>query len=399
MRFSSLTERVAGGGAEAWGVHFQALRERAAGRQITFLTIGDPDQPAPEVVIEAAREALANNIKGYAPIAGLPAVRAAVAARIARRTGARCEESKIVLAPGAQAALYIVLQCIAGPGDEVIIAEPVYATYGAVVGACGAKMVTTPLRPERGFHPDLAAMEAAITPRTRAIWINSPHNPSGAVLERAELEAIAALARRHDLWLLADEVYEDLAYARPHISAWSLADMAGRTIVVSSLSKSHAIPGFRFGWIAGPPELTLHAFNLVLCMLYGGPPFIQAAVMPALARDLPEVAALREDYRRRSAAFAALLATAPDCRIAAPEGGMFALLDVRPTGLSAQAFAEGLLAEEAIAVLPCDAFGPSAVGHLRISLTLPDEALLAAGARIVAYAERVAKRDGRRLAS
>ncbi len=390
MKFSPLVDRIAGGGAEGWAVHFEAMRQKAAGRDITFLTIGDPDQGPPAVVIEATREALRLNHKGYAPIAGLPAVRAEVAARIARRTGAPCAESNVILTPGDQAGLFCAVQCIVAAGDEIIVPEPVYATYAGVIGASGAKMVNVPLRPERGFHPDLAAMEAAITPRTRAIWINSPHNPTGAVMDRAEMEAVAALCRRHDLWLLSDEVYEDMAYARPHVSAWSLPGMADRTIVVSSLSKSHAIPGFRFGWVAGPPELISHVFDLVLCMLYGGPPFIQEGVLPALREDLPEVAALREDYRRRSQDFSDLLAAAPGCRLTAPEGGMFCLLDVRGTGLAAARFAERLLEEEAIAVLACDAFGPSAVGHVRISLTLPDAALHAAGRRIVAFTERLA---------
>jgi arginine:pyruvate transaminase len=371
-------------------VHDKAARQRAAGREITFLTIGDPDQPAPAVVIEATREALRLGNKGYGPYAGLPGVRAAVAARIQRRTRTFCEMPNVLLMPGAQAALYAAVQCIIGPGDEIIAPEPVYATYPGVVGASGARMVATPLDPARGFHPDLAAMAGAITPRTRAIWINTPHNPTGAVLGAGEMDAIAALCRRHDLWLLCDEVYEDLAYARPHVSAWSLPDMADRVIVVSSLSKSHALPGFRFGWIAGPAPLIAHATNLVLCMLFGGPPFIQEGVLPALERDLPEAAELREAYRRRAAEVSALLAAAPGCRLAPPEGGMFALLDVRPTGLDATAFAEALLEEEAIAVLPCDAFGPSAAGHLRISLTLPDDRLRDAAGRIVAFAGRLA---------
>jgi arginine:pyruvate transaminase len=181
-----------------------------------------------------------------------------------------------------------------------------------------------------------------------------------------------------------------MAYARPHVSAWSLQGMADRAIVVSSLSKSHAIPGFRFGWIAGPAPLIERVINLVLCMLFGGPPFLQEGVLPALQRDLPEVAALRETYRRRAADFSALLAGAPACRLTAPEGGMFALLDVRATGLASLAFARRLLAEEAVAVLPCDAFGPSAAGHVRISLTLPEAQLMAAGHKIVAFATRLA---------
>src|SRR5437764_4223563 len=131
-----------------------------------------------------------------------------------------------------------------------------YATYEAVAGASGATIVNVPLRPETGFHPDLAALARAVTPKTRVIWINSPHNPTGAVFTAEEIETIAALCRTHDLWLLSDEVYEDLAYARPHLSPWSLPGMAERTVVVSSLSKSHAVPGFRFGWIIGPEALS-----------------------------------------------------------------------------------------------------------------------------------------------
>ena len=386
MKYSPLVKRVAGGGADTWRVHDQATALKAAGRDITFLTIGDPDQAPAELIIESARASLAAHHKGYAPIAGQPAVRAALAARIARRSGAPCALENVIVTLGAQAGLYCAMQCVAGPGDEVIALDPVYATYDAVVAAAGASIVKVPLNPEAGFHPDLAAIEAAVTPATRAILINSPHNPTGAVFDHAEKVALAEICRRHDLWLISDEVYEDMAYARPHVSIWSLPEAAGRAVVISSLSKSHAIPGFRLGWVAAPPELARHIFNLLLCMVFGGPPFIQEAVLPALQRDLPEVAALREDYRRRGQAMAALLATAPGCAAAPPEGGMFLLVDVRSTGLSALAFAEGLLHAQGVAVLPCDSFGDNVAGRLRISLTLPDALLLAAGRRIVAYA-------------
>lgn len=390
MKFAPLVDRLAGAGADAWTVHIEAVRQAAGGRKITFLTIGDPDQPAPDAVVEATCASLRSGHKGYSPYAGSPAVRAAIAARIRRRTGAPCETGNVIVVPGAQAGVYCAVQCIAGPGDEIIVPEPVYATYAGVIGASGARMINVPLNPDRGFHPDVAAMERAITPATRAIWINTPHNPTGAVLDAAEMTAIGELCRRHDLWLLSDEVYEDMAYARPHVGALSLAGLAERVIVVSSLSKSHAIPGFRFGWIAGPQGLVSHVIDLVLCMLFGGPPFIQAGVLPALTADLPEVGALRETYRRRSALMAEALTPAPGCRASAPEGGMFILLDVRATGLGSTAFAERLLAEQAVAVLPCDAFGPSAAGHVRISLTLPEAALLDAAGRIVSFARGLA---------
>ncbi|MGO8917184.1 MAG: pyridoxal phosphate-dependent aminotransferase [Stellaceae bacterium] len=391
MQFSPLVGRIAGRGARAWSVHFDAVRQRAQGRDVLLLTVGDPDQSPPEAVIAATVAALQSRKTGYSPIIGHPALRAAIAARVQRRTGTPTGAENVAVVPGTQAGLYAALQCLAGPGDEIIALEPTYATYEAVAGAAGARLVTVPLRPETGFHPDLAALARAVSPRTRVLWINSPHNPTGAVFTRQEIEAIAALARRHDLWLLSDEVYEDLAFARPHLSPRSLPDMAERSVVVSSLSKSHAMPGFRLGWVAGPEALIAHLFDLVLCMLYGSPPFIQLGALKALETDLPEVAALAGDYRRRAALFAGILADAPRCRVIPPEGGMFVLLDIRGTGLTAEAFARALLEAEGVAALPCDGFGPSVAGHLRLALTLADASLAEAGRRIVRLAQRLAE--------
>jgi arginine:pyruvate transaminase len=267
MRFSPLVEQIAGRGAGAWAVHIEAARRREAGEDIIFLTVGDPDQEPPQAVIEATVAALRRHRTGYAPTIGYPAVREAIAARVARRTGQACRADNIAVVPGTQGGLYSAVQCLAGPGDEIVVGEPIYATYEAVIGASGARMVTFPLRPDTGFHADLDALSQAITPRTRVMWINSPHNPTGAVFTEAEIDAIAALCRRHDLWLLSDEVYEDLAFARPHVSAWSLQGMAERTVVVSSLSKSHAIPAFRFGWWSGAG--TTGTYQLLLSMTYG----------------------------------------------------------------------------------------------------------------------------------
>jgi arginine:pyruvate transaminase len=391
MRYSPLVDRVAGKGAAAWGIHFTAMQQRAAGREVIVLTVGDPDQAPPPSVIEATVDSLRAHRTGYSPIVGEPRVRAAIAARFARRTGMPCGSENVVVVPGTQAGLFCAFQCIAAPGDEVIVPEPMYATYEAVVGACGARLVNVPLRPESGFHPDLEALAKAVNARTRVIWINSPHNPTGAVMTREEIETVAALCRKHDLWLVSDEVYEDLAFARPHVSPWSLPEMAARTIVVSSLSKSHAIPGFRLGWIIGPPALSRHLFNLVLCMLYGGPPFIQDGAFLALSRELPEVTALAADYRRRAALLSGILAEAPRCKVTPPEGGMFVMLDVRGTGLGSQSFADRLLEREGVAVLPCDGFGPSGVGQLRISLSIDDETLAEAGRRIVRMARELAR--------
>ncbi len=391
MRYSPLVDRIAGRGSGAWAVHIEARRRQEAGEDIIFLTVGDPDQAPPAALIEATVSALRRHRTGYAGILGFPELREAIAARVARRSGQPCGPENIAVVPGAQGGLFTALHCLAGPGDEVIVPEPIYATYEAVIGACGARMVTVPLRPEAGFHPDLDLIAAAITPRTRVIWINSPHNPTGAVFTGGEVEAIAAFCRRHDLWLVSDEVYEDLAFARPHTSAWSLPGMAERTVVVSSLSKSHAVPAFRFGWIVGPPALANHLFNLLLSMTYGSPAFIQDGALAAFKEELPEVAALRGDYRRRAELMSGILRAAPKCRVTPPEGGMFVLLDVRGTGLTAEAFALGLLEGERVAVLPCDGFGPSAVGHLRIALSAPDARLAEAGERIAHFARSLAE--------
>jgi arginine:pyruvate transaminase len=394
MRFSPLVDRIAGKGSDTWNIHWRARALKAEGRDVILLTVGDPDLPPPAALIDATIESLRRGQTGYSMITGFPEVRAAVAARHERRTGQKTDADNVVLVPGAQAGLFCALHCLAGPGDEVIVPEPMYATYEAVAGATGARAVNVPLRPERDFHLDPDDLARAVTPRTRVIWLNSPHNPTGAVMTREEVEFAADLCRRHDLWLLSDEVYQELAYARPHVSPASLPGMTERTAVVSSLSKSHAVPGFRFGWIVGPHALTAHLGKLLLCMLYGGPPFIQAGAMAALTQDLPEVAILREAWQRRAALVVAGLAGAPGLRARAPEGGMFVLVDCRDTGLSAGAFADLLLERTGVAVLACDGFGPSVAGHLRISLGAPDARLAEAAARIGNMARELARTGG-----
>jgi len=392
VRFSPLVDRIAGEETGAWRVHAEGVRSREAGHEVIFLTVGDPDQAAPAPVLDATIEALRRNRTGYSPIIGYPQVRTAVAERMHRRTGQPCSADNVVLTPGTQGGLFCAVNCLAGPGDEVILPEPIYGPYAGVIGASGARMVSVPLRAEKGFHPDLDSLACAVTPRTRVIWINSPHNPTGAVFTADEVAGVAALCREHDLWLLSDEVYEDLVFARPHTSPWSLPGMAERTIVASSLSKSHAMAGFRFGWVIGPPALSRHLFDFLLCMYFGGPAFIQDGAMAALGSELPEVTALRKTYRYRALLLSGILADAPNCRAIPPEGGMFVLFDVRGTGLGAQDFARQLLLGEDVALLPCDGFGPSAVGYLRIALTAPEPRLEEAGRRIVRFAQGLAKK-------
>jgi arginine:pyruvate transaminase len=242
-------------------------------------------------------------------------------------------------------------------------------------------MVHVPLRPERSFH--LAADDVAtrVTPRTRAILLNNPHNPTGAVLTRAELEDLAALCRMHDLWLVCDEVYATLTYGVEHTSVLALEGVEDRVAMLSSLSKSHAMTGFRHGWAVGPVELVQTLEQLLQGMLFGCPPFVQDAGLVALAD--PEVtAAIRSAYGRRAQLVVDALAGAPGVVARAPEGGMFMLLDVRGSGIGAPRFADLLLDTEGVALLPIDLFGPGGVGHLRMSLGCADERLAEGCARI-----------------
>ena len=390
MRFSNLTQRVVGRGAEAWQVHFLAQQKQRAGADVIFLTVGEPDFDTPPVVVDEAVRSMRAGNTHYTDIVGFPRLREAIAGWHEKTTGQRVSPEQVVVGAGAQNALFSTLQVLVGAGDEVITPDPRYSTYEAVVGATGATLVSVPLVPERGFHLDLQALAAAITPRTRVILLNSPHNPTGAAMSRADVEAVAALAQRHDLWLVSDEVYAALSFESEHVSPASLPGMAERTVVVSSLSKSHAMTGWRVGWAIGPLELARHLHNLFLCMLYGSPGFVQDAAIVAIEQASGEVETMRETYRRRRDLVAPWLDRLPGLGCRLPEGGMFCMADCRGSGLSSQDFAIRLLEEESVAILPGDGFGRQAEGFLRISLGLPDETLAEACRRIEAFCGRLA---------
>ena len=388
MRYSSRTEQVAGRGSEAWHLHFLASERKRAGHPVIFLTVGEPDFDTPPVVVDAAVASMRAGNTHYTEIVGPLALRQAVADWHEQTTGQRVQPSQVVVAAGAQNALFCTMQMLVGPGDEVISPDPAYSTYEAVVGAAGGRMVQVPLDPDRGFHIDLAALARAVTPRTRAILINTPHNPTGAVMTREEVEAVAAIAKANDLWLVSDEVYASLSYEKPHISPSSLPGMAERTVVVSSLSKSHAMTGWRVGWAIGPQQLADHLQNLLMCMLYGSPGFIQQAGIVAIREASSEIATMREAYRRRRDLVAPWLDRLPGLACRLPDGGMFAMADCRGSGLTSQDFARRLLDEENVALLPADGFGIQGEGFLRLSLGLPDDVLAEACRRIEAFCTR-----------
>ena len=390
MRFSTLTERIGGEGAAAWDIHIRAVERIRAGNDIILLSIGDPDFDTPADIVKACVDSLHAGNTHYTDLRGEPSLREAIAERHRRMTGQPVEANDVVVFSGAQNGLFAAALCLLDRGDEVIAPEPMYVTYEAVIGVSGATLVPTPLLRETGFHLDLDALAAAVTNKTRAILLNTPNNPTGAVLRIDELEAVAEICRRHDLWLISDEVYSTLTFEREHISPCSLPGMAERTVTVDSVSKSYAMTGWRIGWTVSPPELVPHLARLATCMLYGGPGFTQDAAAHALRHQPEGVAAMREELRARRDLVCKRLDQLPRLECLWPEATMFVMLDIRGTGISAQDFATGLLDRHDVSVLPADAFGPGAKGHVRISLSASRQRLAEACERIAAYADKLA---------
>ncbi|WP_097303162.1 pyridoxal phosphate-dependent aminotransferase [Pseudomonas chlororaphis] len=389
MRFSDLTQRIAGDGAAAWGIHYRALARQEQGEDILLLSVGDPDFDTPAPIVQAAIDSLLSGNTHYTDVRGKRSLRESIARRHRQRSGQQVDADQVMVLAGAQCALFSVAQCLLNPGDEVLVAEPMYVTYEAVFGACGALVVPVPVRSENGFRVLPEDVAARITPRTRAMALNSPHNPSGASLPRSTWQALAELCIKHDLWLISDEVYSELLFDGEHISPASLAGMAERTATLNSLSKSHAMTGWRLGWVVAPPALAAHLENLALCMLYGSPEFIQDAAVVALDSGLPELEAMREAYRQRRDLVCECLADCPGVRALKPDGGMFVMVDIRETGLSAQAFADRLLERHGVSVLAGEAFGPSAAGHIRLGLVLGAAPLREACQRIARCAREL----------
>lgn len=382
MRFSPLVERLQGEGTSAWDLHYRAVADQRAGRDVIILSVGDPDFDTPAAISEATIAALRAGDTHYSDLLGLTELRAAIARQHQARSGQATTVDNVAVMAGAQCGLFASALCLLAPGDEVIVPEPMYVTYEATLQAPGAKIVRVPQRSENGFHLDPADVAKAITPRTRAIYFATPCNPTGAMISRATAEKLAALAKQHDLWVVSDEVYATLTFGPEHISIAGLPGMAERAVTVSSLSKSHAMTGWRMGWIVGPKALIDHIHNLSMAMLYGLPTFLQRGALVALEQELAEVAAMRETYRHRRDITVARLNQVPGLSCLSPDAGMFMMLDVRGTNLSSGAFATRLYDATGVAVLDATAFGPSAAGHVRMSFVADDASLEEACRRI-----------------
>ena len=393
MRFASITERLQGLGSDKWRVHMEGTRRRAGGEDVIMLSIGEPDFAPPAAVMDMVTSRMRAGRTRYSSGRGEPEVLEAIARKYSRRTGRTIATDQVAFLPGAQTALFAVFMTLVEKGDAVLLPDPYYATYEAVVAAPGAQAVPVPLDPDAGFHLTAADLDRAVTPNTRALLLNTPSNPTGAVLSRETIAAIGEFCTRHGLWIVSDEVYSDLVYHSQFTSPFDDERFCERTVVVSSVSKSHAMTGFRCGWAVGSREFIDRLLPLSETMLFGSQPFLQDATAFALDNVFSECGAMREAYLRRARLVVEILNDAPGVRALMPESGMFIMADVRASGLSGDEFASRLLEEELVAAMPGESFGAAAAGHVRISLTAADDDMAEACRRIVRFSKGLAARS------
>ena len=389
MRLSSYVSGMAGGEeAGAWAIHGTARRRQRAGEDLLVLSIGDHDFTTDGRIVEATVASLRAGNHHYTPSIGFQPLREAAAAFHGSVIGETVDVANVAIVPGAQCGVFTAAQCVLDPGDEVIAFDPMYVTYLGALEARGAKVVQVPLLPEDGFLPDPGRVRAALSDRTKAIMLNTPNNPTGAVYPRETLEALAAICIERDLWMISDEVYCTMCFERQHLSPRMIDGMAERTISVYSLSKSHAMTGFRMGWMVASKEVIDAADDVVSSMMFGAAPFIQHAALTALTEALDTVDTIRDRYRHRRDLICDALSAVPKLRIRKPDAGMFLVIDIRETGWNAIDFAWKLLEEQRLALLPGEGFGRQLAGHLRLSYGASDEDLTEAARRLSAFVQK-----------
>ncbi|MCP4389228.1 MAG: aminotransferase class I/II-fold pyridoxal phosphate-dependent enzyme [Gammaproteobacteria bacterium] len=387
MKFSSLTDRVKGEAADAWDLHYLAKQAKDRNEDVILLSVGDPDFATPDPVIERALQAMRDGDTHYTSISGHDSLRECIAERHHARTGQVVSAENVITTSGAQNALFACSLCLLDAGDEAIVLQPMYVTYEASIQAPGAKLVPVVLDAENGFRLDREVLEAAITDKTRAIFYASPSNPTGIALNQQELEFIAELARAHDLWIVADEVYTDFVFDGEMHHIASQPAMYEHAITLGSMSKSYAMSGWRLGWAIAPTEMVDNMEKLALCMLYGLPGFIQQASEYALRHCEDEVQRMREIYRRRRDMLYQAFSAMPGLKPLLPDAGMFMMVNVLDTGLGSHEFASELYHATGVSVLDASAFGASAAGYVRVSCTVGDDELAQACQRIGQFVE------------
>jgi aminotransferase len=350
---------------------------------VISLGVGEPDFDTPRPIVEAGVEALRSGRTHYTSNYGTIELREALAAHLQRRYDVAYDPaSEIVITVGASEALAATLAATIDPGDEVIVAEPTYVAYVPDIIFSGGRPVFVPCRPDDGWQIDPDAVEVAITPRTKALFLGFPNNPTGAVLEPERIRALAAIAERHDLLVISDEIYDRLVYAGHRHEAFSaLPGMRDRTILLGGFSKSYAMTGWRVGYACAPADLLEGILKIHQYIIMSAPTVAQDAALAGLMYGDPDVERMVAEYDRRRQMFVAGLRRI-GLPTAEPRGAFYAFPDISGTGLSSEEFSEKLLHEQHVAVIPGSAFGASGEGYVRAAIATAYEGLEQALVRI-----------------
>ncbi len=346
----------------------KAKEMKRRGVDVISLAVGEPDFDTPAHIKEAAIRAIEEGFTGYTPAAGIPELREAVAAKFRHDNGLEYDPQDVLITVGAKQAVYNALQALCDDGDEVIVPAPYWVSYTEMVKLAGGTPVVVSAGAERGFVPDLAQLEDALSERTRAIILNTPNNPSGAVYSRQQLEAIASLAVRHDLFVIADEVYEKLVYGEAeHVSIASLGEeIKARTVTVNGVSKAYAMTGWRIGYAAGPREVIAAMAKLQGQQTSNATSIAQKASLAALTGPQDPVEEMVREYEGRRDLVVERLSSMPGVRCIKPDGAFYVFADFSEfygrscAGRRVEAslsLAELLLEEARVALVPGVAFG------------------------------------------
>ncbi|MEZ5307889.1 MAG: aminotransferase class I/II-fold pyridoxal phosphate-dependent enzyme [Pyrinomonadaceae bacterium] len=334
---------------------------------VISLCIGEPDFATPAPIAKAGFDAVYEVGIGYTANSGLPALRAKLAEHLARRYLVSYDpEGEIVITVGVSEAVKCVFTAICEPGDEIIVPEPCFVSYFPEVLFAGGTPVSVQCLERHGFEPLASQIEAAVTPKTKAIFLGYPNNPTGAVLTRANALAIAEVAKKHDLLVISDEIYDRLVYGTEHVCFSSLPGMKERTVLLGGFSKDYAMPGWRVGYMCGNRELMSAFLKVHQYAVMSAPTISQFAALEALRNGEKFVREMVEKYdNRRRLLVAGLNDIGLDCF--EPKGAFYAFPTVSSTGMNGDEFAEKLLIEKKVAVVPGSGFGSGGENHVRIA--------------------------------
>ena len=365
-RIASRVSQLTGEGALA--VYSRAKELERQGRSIIHLELGEPDFHPAAPVVDAVRAAVAAGRDRYCSTRGVPALREAIADYLKRTRRLDVAAEQILVAPGCKMALSLAMMALIEPGDEVLYPDPGFPIYPSFTRGLGATPVPFGLEEKNRFQPDLEEIERKITPRTSAIIFNSPNNPTGTVLSHAALEKLAALAKKHGLWIISDEIYARILFEGEYQSIRSLPGMAERTIIIDGFSKSFAMTGWRLGYAVAPLRVIDAMDLLVLNTFTCAAEFTQVAAIEALRDSTNAVDAMVAEYRGRRDEFVSGLNRIPGFRCQLPDGAFYAWVNIEDTGLSAEEVQKVLLEEAGVAGIAGAAFGVGGKNYLRFSL-------------------------------